>query len=126
MPWPLRTSGTDSSTAKSSLPRASRQLKIEYNTDIRIPEVIGPDVKQGRAFLTSPSSAKRSTILLDFLRDNTSLTGVNSTQVGQLKVAADYTNPDGNLSFVELNQEIDGIPVFRGEGKRQALPKKAK
>ncbi len=30
---------------------------------------------------------------------------------------ADYTNPDGKLSFVELNQEINGIPVFRGEVK---------
>src|SRR5438552_18212241 len=28
-------------------------LKIEYNTDIRIPEIIGRDAEQGRAFLTS-------------------------------------------------------------------------
>lgn len=92
-------------------------LKIDYNTDIRIPEVIGPDVKQGRAFLTGASSVKRSDILIDFLKDNTDLTGVKSSQVSDLKVFSDYTNPDGNLSFVELDQEINGIPVFRGEVK---------
>ncbi len=92
-------------------------LKVDYNDDIRIPEVIGPDVKQGRAFLTSPSTAKRSNILIDFLKQNTDLVGTTPEQIDGLKVFADYTNPDGNLSFVELNQEIKGIPVFRGEVK---------
>src|SRR5215213_2013999 len=41
-------------------------LKVEYNTDIRTPEVIAPDVKQGRAFLTGNSSGKRSEILRGF------------------------------------------------------------
>src|SRR5829696_1651027 len=45
-------------------------LKIVYNDDIRIPEVIGPDVKQGRAFLTQPSAVKRSDILKSFLNEN--------------------------------------------------------
>ncbi|MGB5013177.1 MAG: M36 family metallopeptidase [Pyrinomonadaceae bacterium] len=92
-------------------------LKVEYNSDIRIPEVIGPDVKQGRAYLTRPSSAKRSDILREFLRQNAGLVGSTSEQIDELKVFADYTNPDGNLSFVELNQDINGIPVFRGEVK---------
>ena len=92
-------------------------LKVEYNTDIRIPEVIGPDVKQGRAFLTSPSRAKRSDTILDFLRQNAKLIGLSEAQIDRLKVFADYTNPDGNLSFVELNQEINDISVFRGEVK---------
>jgi hypothetical protein len=102
---------------EASLRARVPSLKIDYNTDIRIPEVIGPDVKQGRAFLTAGSSTKRSDILLNFLRENTDLTGVRSSQVNELKVFSDYTNPDGNLSFVELNQEINGIPVFRGEVK---------
>lgn len=102
---------------EESLKMSVPTLKIEYNTDIRIPEVIGPDVKQGHAVLTRASSAKRSDILIDFLRDNSDLTGIRSSQVNDLKVFSDYTNPDGNLSFVELNQEINGIPVFRGEVK---------
>ncbi|MEP6946491.1 MAG: M36 family metallopeptidase, partial [Acidobacteriota bacterium] len=95
-------------------------LKVEYNSDIKIPEVIGPDMMSSRAFLTGPSGKpgeKRSGILLNFLKENNSLIGANDTQIDGLKIAADYTNPDGNLSFVELDQEINGIPVFRGEVK---------
>lgn len=92
-------------------------LKIEYNYDIRIPEIIAPDVQQGKAFFTGRSTQKRSEILINFLNENRELVGARSEQISQLKVVADYTNPDGNLSFVELNQEINGIPVFRGEVK---------
>ena len=52
-----------------------------------------------------------------FLSENTDLVGATGAQIDDLKVVADYTNPDGNLSFVELDQEINGIPVFRGEVK---------
>lgn len=100
-----------------ALKRSVPTLKVEYNTDIRIPEVIAPDVKQGKAFLTSRSPLKRHAILTNFLEQNADLIGAKSDQIDQLKVAADYTNPDGNLSFVELDQEINGIPVFRGEVK---------
>ncbi|HKP69779.1 MAG TPA: M36 family metallopeptidase [Pyrinomonadaceae bacterium] len=92
-------------------------LKIEYNTDIRIPEVIAPDVKQGRAFLTGGGGGKRPDVLKNFLSENAELVGMRGEQISGLKVASDYTNPDGNLSFVELNQQINGIPVFRGEVK---------
>jgi hypothetical protein len=95
-------------------------LKVEYNSDLRIPEMIGPDVKQGRAFLTAPTTPAKTghaNVLVDFLRQNRGLVGADASQIDALKVAADYTNPDGNLSFVELNQEINGIPVFRGEVK---------
>ncbi len=95
-------------------------LKVEYNTDIKIPEVISTDVWKGRTFLTGPIAAKggkRSAILTEFLKQNSNLLGATTGQIDALKVAADYTNPDGNLSFVELDQEINGIPVFRGEVK---------
>lgn len=92
-------------------------LKIEYNQDIRIPEVIAPDVKRGKAFLTSRSSQKRSEILRNFIKQNDSLVGINSVQADQLKVVADYTNPRGNMAFAHLEQRINGIPVFRGEVK---------
>jgi hypothetical protein len=92
-------------------------LKVEYNTDIRTPEVIAPDVKQGRNFLTGNSSGKRSEILRNFVKENNSLIGVTNAQADGLKVTADYTNPDGNLSFAHLEQFVGGIPVFRGEVK---------
>ncbi len=92
-------------------------LITEYNEDLKIPEVISPSVKQKLAFLTSASSNKNSEILRDFLNQNNNLFGVSDTQASQLKVTADYTNPDGNLSFAHLEQFINEIPVFRGEVK---------
>jgi hypothetical protein len=92
-------------------------LKVEYNTDIRTPEVIAPDVKQGRALMTPPSAAKHSEILRNFVKENNSLIGVTDAQATTLKVTADYTNPDGNLSFTNLEQFINNVPVFRGEVK---------
>ena len=92
-------------------------LKIEYNQDIRIPEVISPDFTQGRNFLTAADNKNRAEILRDFLKQNQTLVGMNDEQLNQLKEFANYTNPDGNLSFVEFDQEINGMPVFRGEVK---------
>ncbi len=92
-------------------------LKVDYNLDIITPEIIGPDVRQGPAFLTGGSDKKRSEILLDFLRQNTQLIGIGETGLTGLKVFSDYSNPEDGLSFVELDQEINGIPVFRGEVK---------
>ena len=101
---------------KASVPT----LRIDYNDDIRIPEIIGPDVLKGRAFLTSATTAagtKHAGVLIDFLKQNNDLIGASTSQIDGLRVFADYTNPDGNLSWVELDQEINGIPVFRGEIK---------
>ncbi len=99
---------------KARVPHA----KIEYNTDIRTPEVITPDVsKQRIEFLTPPSREVRSEILRSFLKSNSDLTGVSSDQADRLDVAADYTNPDGNISYAHLEQKINGIPVFRAEVK---------
>lgn len=92
-------------------------LKIEYSPESRTPEIIAPDVKQGKSFLTRPSSADRAVHLRDFLAENAELIGATSAEIERLKVFSNYINPDGNLSFVELNQELNGIPVFRGEVK---------
>ncbi|MGH9946696.1 MAG: M36 family metallopeptidase, partial [Pyrinomonadaceae bacterium] len=92
-------------------------LKVVYNSDLKIPEVIGPDIKQGKAFMSSAATGKRSDILVDFLQNNTSLIGVTDDQVAQLKISADYKNPESDLAMVELEQEFDGIPVFRGTVK---------
>ncbi len=92
-------------------------LEVEYNTDIRTPEIIGPEVGLGKVFLTESTSAKRSDVLKNFLKVNNELVGVSEGEIASLKVFSDYTNPEGELSFVELIQEFNGIPVFRGEVK---------
>ncbi|MEP6903106.1 MAG: M36 family metallopeptidase, partial [Actinomycetota bacterium] len=104
-------------TGEESLKARIPTLKVEYNTDIRTPEVIAPDVKMGRNFLTGGSTAKHSEILRSFVKVNDSLIGVSDAQAANLKVTADYTNPDGNLSYAHLEQFINNIPVFRGEIK---------
>lgn len=99
---------------KQQLPTA----KVEYNTDIRTPEVITPDVYAARVeWLSRPSNEKRSTILREFIRGHQDLVGVNGEQIDQLEVSADYTNPNGILSYAHLDQKIGGVPVFRGEVK---------
>src|SRR5215213_453227 len=60
---------------KARLPRS----KVEYNNDIRIPEVITPDVWRNKVdFLTPPSDAKRADILRDFVKQNNELVGMTS------------------------------------------------
>ncbi len=92
-------------------------LKVEYNGDLRIPEVIGPDVRMGRNFLAGPKSGKRAEILRSFAKDNGQLVGISGSQADDLVVSADYVNPDGKLGFALLEQRIGGVPVFRGEIK---------
>jgi hypothetical protein len=93
-------------------------VKFEYNTDLRIPEVITPDVwKKSIDWLSSPSTTKRADILRNFVRENNELVGMTSSQIDRLKVTADYTNPAGNMSFANLEQRINDVPVFRGEIK---------
>lgn len=99
---------------KSRFPTA----KIEYNSDIRTPEVITPDVyKQNIQWLSSPSTTNRAEILRNFVKENNSLIGVSDSQADALKVLADYTNPNGYMSFAHLEQRINGVPVFRSEVK---------
>ena len=92
-------------------------LKVERGPAKLGPEVIAPDVSKGRAMLTRPSAGKRSDVLKGFLKQNADLVGTVDADVDDLKIEADYANPDGELSFVELTQDIDGIPVFQGSVK---------
>ena len=94
-------------------------IKIEYNADIKIPEVITPDVWKDRLeFLSAPAGqGQRPQVVRDFVKDNGELVGVTDQQADALVLTADYTNPNGNLSFTHFDQQINGIPVFRGEIK---------
>ena len=107
----------DFATGEKRLRRSIPTLKVEYNDDIRIPEVIGTDTASVRAFLTPASAEKRPDALKRFLSANSSLTGVAESEIASLKTTADYVNPNGDLAFAQLEQRIGGIPVFRGEVK---------
>jgi hypothetical protein len=94
-------------------------LNIEYGERLQTPEVVSVDVARNSVdeWLTAPDNAKRANILRSFIKQNSALFGLDERQINALKTTADYTNPDGNLSFAHLEQEINGLRVFQGEVK---------
>jgi subtilisin-like proprotein convertase family protein len=103
--------------AEQNLLAGGAKLKIEYSADLQTPETIAPEVWEDADFLTAPSTEKRADVLRNFLKRNSELIGLEDAQINALRTTADYTNPDGNLSFVHFEQSIGGVPVFRGEIK---------
>ncbi|HMS09409.1 MAG TPA: hypothetical protein PKE66_07995, partial [Pyrinomonadaceae bacterium] len=93
------------------------EARVEYSPESGNPEVIGADGGLTLAPLSDSLSGSRSEALKRFIADNAELFGVGRAEAERLETAADYTNPDGVLSFVELTQTFNGIPVFRGEVK---------
>ncbi len=91
-------------------------LKVEWSGDLNAPEMIGIDVVQ-RAFLTGPAAGSRADALRGFLSENAGLVGLSPAQVADLQLDAEYTNPDGQMSYARLVQVINGLPVFRGEAQ---------
>jgi hypothetical protein len=96
------------------LQRNVPDLKVDFSPDLDAPEVVGTDVLRGST-LTAPSNMKHDAMVRNFITQNQAVYGLSSSQVGELRTIADYTNPSGNLSYVDLEQHINGIPVFRGE-----------
>jgi uncharacterized repeat protein (TIGR01451 family) len=111
----LNNSGQEMKKAKARLEQSVPEADVTINEDLTLPEIVG--VKHGKKgkFLTSPSGESREKVVRGFLNRNASLYGLTARQIAHLKKSADYTNPEGNLSWVELSQEIKGIPVFQGE-----------
>ncbi len=96
------------------LQRSVPDLKVDFSPDLDAPEMVGTDVLKN-TFLTTPSNMKHDALVRNFVSQNQAVYGLTSPQVSELKTIADYTNPAGNLSYVDLEQRINGIPVFRGE-----------
>ncbi|MEZ5418183.1 MAG: M36 family metallopeptidase [Vicinamibacterales bacterium] len=76
----------------------------------------------GTAFL-SESAGSNETTLRAFLDRHAAAYGLDGGQGGQLVVVADYVNPGGNLAWVELEQRLNGIPVFQGHVRGAFTPK---
>jgi len=111
----LSNRGQEMKAAREALAKSHTDLDVKVNDELGAPEVVG--VKNGRKnrFLTAPSSESRERVVRGFVGRNAALYGLTARQVAHLKKGADYTNPEGNLSWLELRQEIKGIPVFQGE-----------
>src|SRR5262245_753101 len=90
-------------------------LEVSFCPLTNCPEIIGMRGR-GRKFLTPPSSQPRENIMRGFLNDNFDLFGMSPQQVAKLrKGAADYTNPNGRLSWMKMEQRWNGMRVFQGE-----------
>src|SRR5215207_9423601 len=73
---------------------------VEYNDGLGSAEVISPDVWKDSAQLLTPAGrGDRPTALKSFIKENSLLVGLEQEQIDSLAVTADYTNPDGNLSY---------------------------
>ena len=87
-------------------------LYIEQNRFGTAPEIV--QITGAVSALTDRSTEARELIARRFLVENAALYGLTATQARELQVVADYTNPAGNLSWVEYEQRSNGILVFQG------------
>lgn len=99
---------------EAELKRSVETAEVIYGPHSRTPEVIGIDVLQGKEVL-APAIGTRAETVKQFIGANTSLFGLRADQASDLKVIADYKNPEGEMSFVRLEQQINGVKVFAGE-----------
>ncbi|HEY0101388.1 MAG TPA: M36 family metallopeptidase, partial [Pyrinomonadaceae bacterium] len=97
--------------AEQSLAARLPNLKVNYNAALRVPEIVKVE---GAGVLASAAANSKEEALRSFVSENAALYGLTRGQAAQLTKFSDYTNPAGNLSFVELEQQINGIPVFQG------------
>src|SRR5262245_29705334 len=90
------------------------ELEVSFCELTDSPEVVEARGR-GRKFLTPSSSQSRENILKSFMNDNADLFGMNPQQVARLRKTAEYTNPNGKLSWVRMEQRWNGMRVFGGE-----------
>ncbi|HYP01864.1 MAG TPA: M36 family metallopeptidase [Pyrinomonadaceae bacterium] len=104
------------SAAQEQLATRVPNLKVVYSEALSIPEIV--QVEGAGALAASDAAASvagsKEAAVRGFITENAALYGLTRSQAAQLKKVSDYTNPSGNLAFVELEQEINGIPVFQG------------
>jgi hypothetical protein len=86
-------------------------LRVNYSAALRVPEIVRVE---GAGVLSSAAGGSKESALRGFISENAAFYGLTRQQAAQLTKVSDYTNPAGNLSFVELEQEINGLPVFQG------------
>ena len=88
-----------------------KDVEVVDNPELGTPEIVG--VKPGGGFLTA-ASADRVGAMRGFLSSYADVYGLSQDQVASLELVADYANPAGNMAWVEFEQQINGLPVFRG------------
>jgi subtilisin-like proprotein convertase family protein len=98
----------------AGLARLQADLKtvdVVDSPELGTPEVVS--VKPESGFLTGPT-ADRVGAMRAFLSAYSDVYGLSQEQAAGLELVADYANPAGNMAWVELEQRLNGLPVFRG------------
>jgi Fungalysin/Thermolysin Propeptide Motif./Fungalysin metallopeptidase (M36). len=88
---------------------------LERHPVFAVPEIISIGPGLGSNGLSGSPWDSKETTVLRFLALERDLFGLEAWQIDQLTKTADYTNPDGNLSYITFEQSIRGVPVFQGE-----------
>ncbi len=101
------------SAAKTALAARVPMLQLEMNARGNVPEAIG--TKSAEQFLTPESTRPNAETAREFLEEQATLFGLTSDQVQSLVKTADYSNPAGNMSWVQFRQEVNGLPIFQAE-----------
>jgi hypothetical protein len=100
--------------AREKLDASGAHVKVDFNAFGTAPEIVGVGDSCAECALAAASGAGNEATVRAFLKRNAALYGLDARQVAALKKVADYTNPAGNISWVEFEQELNGIPVFQG------------
>lgn len=79
-----------------------------------LPSSIGIDPARG-GVLAPASKAGNLQTLRRFMQASAALYGLAGGAADTLVTVADYTNPDGQLGWITLEQHVAGVPVFQGE-----------
>lgn len=98
--------------AHARLEREIPGLAVAMSDHTGAPEIVGTG--RGRQKLTDRSNQPRESVARGFLQRNADLYGLSQREVAQLRKVSDYQNPGGNIGWVEYQQEINGLPLFRG------------
>jgi hypothetical protein len=93
------------------------QLRGNFTVDmIDNPELGTPEVvtaRPGARFLSGPT-ANRPAAMRAFLATYADAYGISPDEARNLTVVSDFVNPAGNMAWVEFEQRINSLPVFRG------------
>jgi hypothetical protein len=100
-------------SAQAALAAKIPSLHIEKNRAGNAVEAVGTSA--AGEWLKPASTATHEATARAFLTEQAALFDLTAEQVAALIKFADYTNPAGNMSWVEFRQELNGTPVFQGE-----------
>jgi hypothetical protein len=106
-----KTNVVSAKARETGLAQLQADLKVEVTNgpELKTPEIVS--AKSG--FLTSPNFNRVGT-MRTFLSTYASAFGLSQGQVGDLVQVSNYANPADNMAWVEFEQRINGLPVFRG------------